>query len=154
MTSADFERELRDRMRGYAAQLDRTLGPTPPLEAVLAHERSADRRIPSMNGRGRQLGFALAGVAAVSFVLVVAFMMLGQRPGAGPVASIAPSTIPSVATAQPSIATPSPARVVTHSSPAGMSEAPASTASPSSTPSPSAPPPLTPTAVLIISIVQ
>ena len=109
MSELDFERNLRDRMRERAAEMDRTARPAPPLRTLLAGGRSAPRRSFS---RVRLAVAAAAVAAAAAAVLAIAQIAGGPAnhglSGGSPLLSVTPTPSPALVTLSPSPSTPAP----------------------------------------------
>lgn len=87
MSTDDFERDLRDRMKAHAAELDRTTSPAPPLWTLLAAQRTTESpNEPTERRTILRLGFAVAGVAALALALVSGSLLLGHQQLSGPAA--------------------------------------------------------------------
>ncbi len=105
MSTDDFERDLRSQLTARAAELDLTGRPVPDLQEVLVSPRPymrPNRRISLW------LGVAVAGAAILAVLLLSASLLLGQRSGSYPPASVTPSASPTLATASVSLANSSP----------------------------------------------
>jgi hypothetical protein len=98
-------------MKVRAAELDRTVGPAPGLQTLLARQPSWQ---PGDQSKGRttlRLGLAVMFVAVVAIALVSGSLLLGQRrqePLVLPSSSSVTTPTTSVASASPSLATPTP----------------------------------------------
>jgi hypothetical protein len=118
MSADNFERAFRDQVKARAAELDRTVFPVTSLQTLLASPRPLTR--PNVR-TSLGLGLAVAGVAVLTIVLVLGSLLLGQRPGGGPLSSVTPSALPSFATPSVSLATASPSLATAFPSPSPTS---------------------------------
>ena len=128
--SEDFEKELRDRMKAHAAELDRTASPAPPLWTLMAARRTPEPRPGRTTFR---LGLAVAGVAVLACALVAGQLLFGlqwSRPGIEPSepSASASASVPAwpsaIAVYSPAPATPTP---LATSLPTWLPELPTST---------------------------
>jgi hypothetical protein len=115
MSAANFEWAIRRQMELHAADFDRTVGPAPALETLVAAE-PAPRRLDRVGGR---LWLAVVGVGVLAFAAVLASLLMSGHPAGGPLSSVTPSATPVIASSSPAHLTTSPSSVAASTSPSG-----------------------------------